>query len=1124
MASAENIPSVRRTVGRSVKIVATVLGICLCLLHPRAFFAQGVTSGTISGVVTDSTGAVVPETTVTVRNKDTGVSRAVSTNSLGIYTVPNLSVGTYSITVQKQGFKTEVRDNVVVGVSQTAVVNIRMSVGESTQSVTVQAQTVPITVDKAQRSVVIPNKMLEELPVQVSGSWRQDDTFLTLSPGVTGNSFAAKINGAPDMSEDFYYDGSPYMNADGGGRQEGQGPGLEAIDEYSEITNPYSAQYGRAVGLLNVHIRSGTNQLHGAAWAFVRNNAFDARGFFAPQAGTEKQNEYGFRVGGPVYIPKVYNGKDKTFFFFMLNWFKFRGGLSNSLITLPTEQMKNGDFSQLPFPIYDPATTRPDGHGGLTRDPFPGNIIPPSRESVLSAPYIALVPTATLPGVVNNALVSVPTAPQNYRQYLMKFDQNFSNNLLNQLAFSVQYTEGKRIFFPHVTTAPNSLATVGLPYPAFVVSGMPTFGVGANDNQISGGCWPCVYLGENLKWIKGRHQLSLGAELRWEDELDSFASNIGTYFFGNGTTTLPDSPNQATLGYGFASFFLGTPYQATRTTGAPPRLSQTRYDALYAEDDIHATKNLTLNLGLRWDVSLPVMDPHNEMSTFDPTVPNPGAGNLPGSLVYTGTSGGPCIAQGGASLCRKRIASTYWKMFQPRAGFAYSVNPKTVLRGGFGMFSIRGGASTLMGPEIAASFLTGFRNESDLLTPDGGFLPPVQLQPTWDVGIPPLPPLPPRTRTLANGQDVDFMQVVDGKPGYTMQWSFGIERELPWQVGLSASYVGSGSVRTGSNLLNENQVPTRWLSLGNELYDDISCLNDGTCPNAVAAGVKLPYPGFTGSVEQALRPFPQYLNIAANTQADGHATYHSLQVKAQKYFSHGVSFLVSYTWFKNLDNSNSQFSTFTGYPLYTYNQRLEKANDVSESGSAAGPQLLSIAGTYELPIGPGKTYLNQTGGVVGRILGGWNIAPVLSYVAGAYLGVIGGTPNPLFNGAPRPNRVPGVNPRSFTGGAFDPAVDYYLNPAAFSDAGAFTLGNAPRSLPDVRGFPYYNENLAFIKRTSITESTNIEFRAEFYNIFNRVQFCGPDGNWNDRVTGAFGKVGCQANQPRVIQFGLKFNF
>lgn len=1160
--------------------VVVVAGlVCLmCLPDSRVLFAQGITSGSISGSIVDSSGAAIPGAEIKVTRTATGTTQTVTTNAEGLYTVPNLTPGTYTLNAEKAGFKAEVRQNILVSVGVTSAVDITMSVGAVTQTVTVSAQVAPIHVNSANRSLVIQHKVLTELPVQVSGSWRQDDTFLTLSPGVTGNNFSAKINGAPDMAEDFYYDGSPYMNADGGGRQEGEGPALAAIDTYSFTTSPYSAKYGRAVGVVNYHIKSGTNHLHGSAWDYLRNNALDARGFFSPTVGTEKQNEYGFNVGGPVYIPGIYNGKNKTFFFFQLDWFKFRGGLSSSLITLPTAQMKQGDFSQLPFPIYDattgkqfeatpaqnPACTAPNPSTGAC-----ANVIPTSLESKLSAPWIALMPTATLPGIVGNARASVPAAPQNYRQYLMKFDHTFSPrlklegsyyrnhlnfptspvlpgplgggnnfnvnaweprlsldwtvspNVMNQTNFSVQYTEGARIFFPHVTSAPNSLATVGLPYPAFAISGMPTFGVGANDNQVSGGCWACIFLADNLKWMRGRQEFSLGGQAEWQDERDAFASNIGTYSFGNRETSLPSLANPDAAGYGFASFYLGLPDTVSRSTGAPPRLTQTRYFALYGEDDIHMTRKLTVNLGLRWDVSLPVKDPHNEMSTFDPTVPNPGAGNLLGSLVYTGTSGGPCISQGGASLCRSRIANTYWTRFYPRVGFAYRLTPKTVVRSGFGVFDIRGGASTLMGPEIAASFLTGFEQQSLLQTPNSGFSPAIQ--PTWDVGIPPIPPLPARTRSLANAQNVDFMQPVDGEPGYVMQWSFGIERELPWQVGLSVSYVGSGGVGIGSNLLNENQVQTKWLSLGNELFDNVTCLNNGTCPNAAAAGVKDPYPGFTGSLAQALRPFPQYLYISANTQANGHETYHSLQAKAQKYFSHGVSFLVSYTWFKNLDNTDSQFSTFTGNPLDTYNQGLEKANDVSESGSGQGPQLLSIAGTYELPFGPGKSFINK-GGPIGKVVGGWTVAPVLTYDAGPYLQVIGGTGQPLFNGAPRPNIVPGVNSAAFFGGRFNPAVDRQLNVAAFSDPGPFALGNAPRSLPNVRGFANINENFALIKRTPITESTNLEFRAEFYNAFNRVQFCNGDGNWNDRVVGAFGEVFGQCNTPRFIQFALQFNF
>jgi hypothetical protein len=1146
-------------------------------------FAQGVTSGSIKGTITDISGAVVPGAKVTVTNIHTNVTQTLTAGSDGSYSVPNLPVSTYTVTAEKEGFKTEVRDGIEVNVGHTSVIDIKMSVGAVSQTVTVQAQVAPLTEDKGDRAVVLPSETIMALPLEVAGSQRLDDTFLNLSPGVTGDTFTSRFNGGPDQNQDFYYDGIPYMNADGGGRQEGNGPPVDAVDEYSVNTNAYSAQYGRGAGLLNFHMRSGTNQLHGSAWEYLRNNKLDARGFFAPTVGTEKQNEFGFRVGGPVLIPKIYNGRDKTFFFLLMDWFKFRGGVSNSLTTLPTARMKTGDFSELPFPIYDPATTRPDGKGGFTRDPFPGNIIQPNRLSTLSAPYLSLIPTATLPGVFNNARVSVPTAPTNNNNWTAKVDHNIRSrfvlhasyyrwsevqptsptisgplgagnnffvhsweprvsldqtlrpNIQNQTLLSVQYTEGVRNFFPLVPSSFNSpLATPGQPYPAINISGMPGFGAGSNNNQNSGGCWPCVFFADNLKWIRGKHSFSFGTEIRGEDERDAFAQNIGQYGFGNGTTSLPNSPDFGTLGYGFASFFLGTPFQASRTGFAPPRLTETGYRAFYAQDDIKVTPKLTVNLGLRWEYSIPAQDDQNMMSTFDPTVPNPGAGGLLGSLVYTGTSGGPCIAGGGASLCRKQIANNYYGMWQPRVGFAYRLDDKTVIRGGFGKTSLRGGATTLEGPAIAASFLTGFQFQNVLQTPDSGISPPVQLQPNWDtyfasgfpVGTPPA-----RTRSLANGQAVDFMQTVDGRNGYIMNWSLTVERQLPYRTVFETSYVGSSSVRTGANLLNENQVPAHWLSLGSELYANISCLSDGSCPNAIAAGVKLPYTGFTGSLSQALRPFPQFLNINAQTQASGHATYHSLQMRAQRYFSDGVTFLVSFTWYKNLANGRSTFSPFYGPPLDVAHQGLEKANQ--NGPGSAGPVTSSIAAVYELPLGPEKKYVN-TGGAVGKLVGGWSVNAVLYYNTGGFLSVGGGTPNPIFNepygqaffggATPRPNRVLGVDPKAFHGGKFDPAVDYYLNSSAFSDAGAFGLGTAPPVLPDVRSFPYLNENLSLIKQTRITESTNIEFRAEFFNAFNRVVFGGPDTNFSDVATGGFGRVGGQANLPRQIQFALRFNF
>jgi hypothetical protein len=1179
-------------------VVIAVLAIVVCLNH--AVLAQGTSAGSIKGIVTDASGAVMSGVAVTVTNAQTNRNLTFTTDADGRYYALNLPVSSYSVKAEKSGFGTKISENVQVNPGIDTVLDIQMVVGTVDQTVDVRATIAPVTEDKPDRGVVISAGTLQTLPLQVSGGQRQSDTFLTLAPGVTGDTFSARINGAPNFSQDFYYDGIPYMNGDGGGRQEGLGVPFEAVDEYAIHTNAYSAVYGRGSGLLNFHIKNGNNQLHGGAWEFLRNDALDAPGYFQRGPHTEKQHEFGFKVGGPVYIPKIYNGKDKTFFFFNIDWYRLRGGTSNQTITLPTNAMKQGDFSGLvdsdpthslginpcdgtsiqPGQIFDPLTTETVG-GVLCRTAFPGNIIPSNRLSPLSAQYMGLMPDSATDAVVNNTPVVVPATPQNNLFWLIKADHNISHNLvfhgsyyigryniptsptisgvlgsgnnfnvhaweprlsldhtitprlLNQVLFSVQYTEGQRVFFPLVPDSFNSsIATPGQPYPALVISGMPTFGTGQTNTGGSGGCWPCTFFADNLKWVKGRHNFAFGTELRWEDERNTFAINNGTFNFGSGLTSLPGSASSGQLGFGFASFYLGAIGQASRTGEAPTRLVKTGYRALYAQDDIRVSSKLTLNLGLRWDVSLPVYDNDNKFSTFDPTVPNPGAGGLLGSLVYAGNTGGPCIADGGASLCRSRIANTYYNNWQPRIGFAYGINDKTIVRGGFGITTIRGGASTLMGPEIAASYLSGYQFQETFSSPDNGFSPPAPLTPTWDVGLPPIGTAPPRTLDALNGQPIQYMRPEDGKSGYIQQWSLTVEQKLPWRIGTEVSYVGSSSVHIGSNLINKNQVPANFLSLGPVLNADINS------PEAMAAGIPLPFPGFTGSVAQALRPYPQYRFIAATTQITGHANYHSLQMRAQKYFSEGLTFITSFTWSKTLLDGLDQFSNFSASPLDTYNPKLERQVLGANIFGGASPRTLSFASTYELPIGPGKRYLAGQG-VVGKVVGGWGVAAVLAYNAGSPLPITGGTPTPIFNrqpafnfngstdsGGARPNRVPGVKAQLFTGGTFNPwSGQRYLNPDAFSDAGAFALGNAPNTLPDVRGFPYYNENISIIKNTKVTESAVIQFRAEFFNAFNRTVFAAPNTNWSASAVGnPFGQVTGQANTPRQIQFALRVDF
>jgi Carboxypeptidase regulatory-like domain len=1186
----------RRSKGLSVWVFSMVL---LCV--PQYLLAQGNADGAIQGTVTDPSGAGITDATVIVTNNATAISVTITTGSDGVFTAQNLPPSIYTVKISKTGFGTKVTNDVEVTVGRTSTLNLQLAVGNATETVNVEAAIAPVTDDRGDRGVDLGPATLAELPLEVSGGARQPDAFLTLAPGVTGNTFSARINGAPDFSQDFYYDGIPYMNADGGGRQEGLGAPFEAVDEYAIVTNAYNAQYGRGSGLLNFHIRSGTNRLHGSAWDYVRNNDLDSKGYFATVAPTEKQNEFGFKLGGPVYIPKVFDGKDKTFFFVNFNWFRFRGGVSNALETLPTAAEKTGDFSGLLTPnpvtvngvneinpcdgsteyqgqIYDPATTQTVG-GVECRTAFPGNIIPGTRLSGLSSQYLALMPTATSNAPTLNTLISVPTAPENNLVYLLKFDHNISskvvfhasyykgrftsptsplisgplgsgnnfnslgweprasvdwtvnNHLLNQTLYSVQYTEGVRIYYPLVPTSFNSpIAAAGQPYPALNITGEPTYGSGNDNGQNSGGCWPCTYFADNVKYTRGRHNWSFGTELRWEDEKDAFAVNLGNYNFTPTGTSLPSSANPSELGFGFASFFLGTPTGGgttaaiTQTAPTPARLVKTGYRSLYAQDDIHVNSKLTVNLGLRWDVSLPAWNSAGYFSTFNPNVANPGAGGLLGSLVYAGQSGvDGCIGQGGSSLCQAKISNTYWKNFEPRTGFAYRLTNTTTVRGGFGITSIRGGASTLMGPEVAANFLAGYQAQQSLTSPDNGFSVPSALgspAATWDVGVPAVGPPPAHTLSAANGQPVSLMRPQDGREGYVQEWNLTVEHQFPFRIGGEVSYVGSSSVNIGSELNNPNQVPAQYLALGD-------LLNQPYSSAATAAGVPLPYAGFTGSVAQALRPFPQFQQITNNTENEGHSHYNALQVRAQKYFSNGLTFLVSYTYSQTVTNAVDQFATFSSPPLNTGNLKAESrilGGEPDNDGLPVYPRFLTAAGTYELPIGPGKRYLSGNG-VMGRVVGGWSTSVIASYYAGEYLPISGGSQQPLFNGPARPNLVPGVNPILHGPKNFNPATDLLLNQAAFSDPGQFALGDAPPILPNARGFPNYNENISILKNIRISEKAgSIQFRAEFFNAFNRVIFAEPDTNYNDRITGGFGKVTGQLNLPRQIQFALRYDF
>lgn len=1120
----------------------------LFLASPLALNAQ-TNTGTISGIVTDTTGAAIESAQITAVNTETAASSKATSSETGAYRIESLQPGVYRITVEKAGFKSSVTENARLVFSGRLVLDLSLAVGNAAETVEVQASAVEINNAVVEVATSLEERVVKDLPLLVGGGRRQIDAFVFLIPGVQGDTFSSRINGGVDFNSEVLFDGIPMASFETNGYQTGINPPYEAINEFKVLTSVFSAQYGRGQGVKNYHFGQGTNALHGNAFDFIRNTVLDARGFFSPTASINKQNEYGFTVGGPVIIPKLYNGKNKTFFNVALDWYKFRGAGLNTQYTVPTTDFRKGDFSALRdssgglIPIFDP----------LTRTPFPGNLIPQSRISPTSAKVLPLIPVPTGSGLVNNIGPGIVSIPNNNFSWSYNIAHNITDNqrvnftnwrtasanqcLLgsnisgplsglsncpgNATAYLGNYSYGIRpnlilsvgaLWFrilnnQEVGGPPNTLVDFpGLPkgsnvaFPRMLFNGplaAPVqFGTGFQGDL---NFQPGTSTVENVLWIKNKHSLNIGFEFRQSRNTTSICEGCPARFeFSNRSTSLPGSPNFANYGHPFASWLLGIADVATASTGLANRVFRNSSFSGYIQDDYKFTSKLTFNLGLRYDVFIPDSEDTNRIAYFNPGLANPEAGGRLGALTKPGT----CEFCSG----RNRLADIHWKNFAPRFGFAYALNSRTVIRGGYGIVYGLGGANDLGQSRIKTNFLNGSSGNFTSVSQDAGVTPGYG---SWDRAFP-LPVVAPFRPGIGNGQDVNFAGQYQGAAPYIQNWTLGVERELPGSVLVSGSYVGNKGARLFSNLENLNQVDPKYLSLGSVLQADINS------PAARASGISSPYPGFSGSVAQGLRPFPQYNFITSNFQETGATRYDALQVTVQRRFSQGLEFLVSYTASRQLSNTNSGFGTFNGTAVNTFDRKAEYSLAPSDI-----PQMLAVSGLYELPIGKGKRFLNEKG-VAGRLIGGWQFGWVTSYRSGTPVSVGASNVLPIFGGGNRPNIVSGVDPQ-FKKSGFDPAKDKLYNIAAFSQPADFTFGNAPRVQRNLRDFPYFNENVNLSKYFRITESVNIQFRAEFFNVFNRVIFGGGNSFYSP-TNAAFGTVGGQANTPRQGQLALKLNF
>ncbi len=1130
-----------------------------------AFATSGFSQdrGGITGTVTDPSGAAIPNGSVKVTNTARGEVVNLQTTAAGLYSATNLIHGSYSVTVEVPGFRTSTVSGVEVRIGEVARADIQLQVGELTEKVDVTAEALLLKSESSDIGTIVETESILNLPLQVGGSVRDPLAFAKLTPGFTGSTANSAIEFQTHYTINGGQSGATQILVDGADialtspqSQFNAGLSVEAVEEFKVMSSNFSAEYGRAIGgIVNLTLKSGTNDFHGSVYEFLRNDKLDARGFFSPERRVNRQNDFGFLGSGPVRIPKVYNGRDKTFFMFAYEGFRYRQGALNTIDTFPIDAFRQGDFSKLvdadgnQIPIYDPATTVVLPDGTVQRQQFSGNIIPSHRIDPVSTNVLSFVPPVNFPDRIRNNTYDSQQFTVDTNVYTTKVDHALTSRQKITVSYSqadeddadvrpfgpvggssqiLQHTKYARLSHDFVispttlnyiqfgfsrrlrketpTYLGNYAEQIGLQgvgqlqFPYFVMPGYHFFGGDSTTFTVLFKPVDNAYqLNELFTKVIGKHTLKYGGELRkTQYNANSLGAHSGDFNFDVGQTGLPGSSQRT--GDTFASFLIGAVSSSSYNPFGQDQARRFKTIGLFVQDDFKMTSRLTMNLGLRYDRFWPMSDATGRLSSFDPNTPNPGAGGLLGALIFAG--------QGPGRTGLNRFQEIYNKAFGPRFGLAYQLNPRTVLRAGYGIYYQELKATGWGGAN------EGFFTTVNYASPDG-FTPVFNL----DDGFPTDWPVPPFIDpTFANGRNVAYADPKSGRPPYAQNWQVSIQRQLRENLSIDAAYVAT----KGNHLITRNQihnqVDPRYLSLGPLLDADIDS------PEAKAAGIVNPWPEFSGPVRQALRPFPQYRNINLANQfgADrtGNSIYHAFQAKAQGRMR-GGSFLLAYTFSKNLtDGSNTRdldiFALHLGATQNGFNRRAERtlaALDVAHN--------LVINYIFDFPFGPGKRYL-QTG-VAAAILGGWSMGGVLTYQNGWPIEtpLPASSRVPLFAGRIRPNRVPGVSALTDAAkGDFDPGRDLYLNPEAWTSPPSFQFGDAPR-MAEVRVEPLLNEDISLLKSTPISEKVRIQFRAEAFNIFNRTQFGDPILDLGDPD---FGRVFAQANRPRSFQFGLKVIF
>jgi hypothetical protein len=1142
-------------------------GLILAAAITTGAFAQSYLGG-VRGLVQDPGKASIATAKVTLTNQGTNVSRSELSNASGEFSFSQVDPGTYMLVAESPGFKKVEQRSIVVGTQEFLTIDLKMEVGAVTESVQVTEEIPPLESSNASQGQVLDNQKLSDLP----NLGRNPFMLSKIVPNVipVGNpaynrmedqsgSSSISISGGPVRGNNYLIDGVPITDST---NRAIIIPSLEAVQEVKIQANTYDAEMARTGGgMFNTLMRSGTNTYHGSAYGHLRRTPMDANSFFNNAAGsnadgtpkspiTDQPNTtWGASFGGKVFIPKVYDGRNKTFFYLGLEHYDDTQS-SSSVFAAPTALEKGGDFSKSSVTIYDPLNTI----NGV-RQPFVGNVIPTSRLNpvglALASNYQA--PTSAPSSYGGLDLNAPGRLPCRAMQYTAKLDEDFftwwraSLSYLRYFSLEPGNTEFPTVSSPdqwrllrRVDTTqlnnvfvlnPSTVLTVrygfnrfpnysydvsqgynlsNLGFPASYVNQIPKslaqfpdvtssnlYALGVADNN-SFFVLASDNFSTSVSKYMGRHSLRAGFDYRRIKAAGNDANDASGQYAFNGIFTKSAPTSSGTGGADLADMLLGYPSSGNIYTSS--KLTDiANYYGLYIQDDFRVTKKLTINVGMRWEHEPGVYEQNNGMIVnFAGTVANPLAAGVTGispkgEVIYAGNGG------------KTNVGNPYGSKWGPRFGVAYQLTKKTVVRAGYGIFFAPqfalGSPVATVGFNQTTPYIASTDNNAtsagSLSNPfPGGILQPVGSSLGVSTGI---------------GQSFSLVDP-NAKSPYVEQFSLDIQREVSKGIVMEVGYVGSRSkhLTLGAASINENALDPSLLSMGSALTQSV--------PNPFFGHGGAGVVGTANVTEsQLLLPYPTYGTISKLFTDNNKAKYDSLIFKAQKSFSHGITFFSGFTWARNWDESSggvgNTLNAGAKAPQNPYNMASEYAFSNIDS-----PFRWSTSVSYELPVGKGKALLGN-GGVMSNIVGGWVINTVSVFQTGFPLQISQSTNfNSGFGyGSQRPNAT-GVSP--VTSGDLEARLNNYINPAAFSTAPQFTFGNLGRTI-DMRGPGQVNWDASIFKNFSVKEKLKCQFRTEALNATNTPLFYGPSTSFGSST---FGKITTQANFSRQLQLALRFSF